>query len=96
MMMKSNIRAQRATSSAVGLRKSHVMPAIKHSMPAHIQPTDKPDALQQLGRILSATALAASLMFGGKRLKESYFFYFFFPTRCLNSLHFYYSQHRTC
>ena len=47
------------------VRSSHVKAAIKQSMPAHVQPVDRRDAGKQVGTILSATVLAASLMFGG-------------------------------
>ncbi|KAG7668083.1 putative Thylakoid lumenal 15.0 kDa protein 2, chloroplastic [Nannochloris sp. 'desiccata'] len=65
MMMKSKITVQWAALPRAGVRKSHVKAAIKHSMPAHIEPVERPDAGKQLGSIVSATVLAASLMFGG-------------------------------
>jgi hypothetical protein len=74
-MMKSNIRAQRASLPATSGRKSHAVAAIKHSMPAHMQPQEKPDAVKHLGTLLSATALAASLMFGGRRLGNTNLFH---------------------
>lgn len=65
MMIKSKITVQWAALPRAGVRKSHVKAAIKHSMPAHIEPVERPDAGKQLGSIVSATVLAASLMFGG-------------------------------
>ncbi len=76
MMMKSNIHVQQAASPASTVRNSHVMRAIKHAMPVHIQAEEKPNHVKQLGTILSATALAASLMFGGRKLEEFNLFIF--------------------
>ena len=69
MMVKSNLRIQRTALPTGNVRKSRVIAAaIKHSMPARNQTEDKPDAVKQLGTVLSTAALAASFMFGGMEL----------------------------
>lgn len=80
--MKTTIKAQWPALPTTGVR--HVKTAIKQSMPAHFQPVQRPDAGKQVGTILSATVLAASLMFGGmERLTFNIFSSLFCGERCM-------------